>query len=163
MQVFLKRLKNNLLTFCPSVIQTNQLKTLSKVSDTIKLSLQITIMKELLLLILLLLLLSQLYFYVLLIIILIGQYWNACTLSVWSTFSQHQKNDFSNLQFRGQAVSPKFQVSMPCPSHLRQIQLGHGLILHCFNEFNWKSYEFPVCVPCSYQHCLSSREKSLNW
>ncbi|KAK2566681.1 hypothetical protein P5673_009347 [Acropora cervicornis] len=30
MQVFLKRLKNNLLTFCPSVIQTNQLKTLSK-------------------------------------------------------------------------------------------------------------------------------------
>jgi len=67
MQVFLKRLKNNLLTFCPSVIQTNQLKTLSKVSDTIKLSLQITIMKELLLLILLLLLLSQLYFYVLII------------------------------------------------------------------------------------------------
>jgi len=67
MQVFLKRLKNNLLTFCPSVIQTNQLKTLSKVSDTIKLSLQITIMKELLLLILQLLLLSQLYFYVLII------------------------------------------------------------------------------------------------
>ena len=48
-----------------------------------------------------------------------------------------------------------------CPSHLRQIQLGHGLILHCFNEFNLKSYEFPVCVPCSYQHCLSSRERSL--
>lgn len=77
-------------------------------------------------------------------------------------FHSTQKNNFSNLQlFRVQAVSPKFQVFMPCPSHLRQIQLGHGLILHCFNEFNLKSYEFPVCVPCSYQHCLSSRERSL--
>lgn len=77
-------------------------------------------------------------------------------------FHSTQKNNFSNLQlFRVQAVSPKFQVSMPCPSHLRQIQLGHGLILHCFNEFNLKSYEFPVCVPCSYQHCLSCRERSL--
>lgn len=78
------------------------------------------------------------------------------------SFHSTQQNNFSNLQlFRVQAVSPKFQVSMPCPSHLRQIQLGHGLILHCFNEFNLKSYEFPVCVPCSYQHCLSSWERSL--
>ena len=62
MQVFLKIIKNNLLTFCPSVIQ-NQLKTLGKVSDTTKLSLQITIIKKLLLFVLLLLLLSQLYFF----------------------------------------------------------------------------------------------------
>ena len=33
-----KRIKNNLLTFCPSVIQTNQLKRTGKVSNTIKLT-----------------------------------------------------------------------------------------------------------------------------
>ena len=41
-----KRIKVNLLTFCPSVIQTHQLKTMGKVSDTIKLSLQITMTKK---------------------------------------------------------------------------------------------------------------------
>mgnify|MGYP000639310187 CR=1 FL=1 len=41
-----KRIKNNLLTFCRSMIQTHQLKTMGKVSDTIKLSLQITITKK---------------------------------------------------------------------------------------------------------------------
>ena len=42
-----KIIKNIFLPFCPSVIQTNQLRTMSNVSDAIKLSLQITVTKNL--------------------------------------------------------------------------------------------------------------------